>query len=138
MFERAEKWCTHAGSGHWPDADMLPIGPIRQTEGQENRTQFTPDEQRTMLTLWSIFRSPLIIGGDMTGFDPFTMSLIINRQILAMHRLSRHAHQVWRREIGGTEFALWAAACAQGGQYAAVFNLGKRADHIRGRKPVGR
>ncbi len=131
MFERAEKWCTHAGPGHWPDADMLPIGPIRQTEGQENRTQFTPDEQCTMLTLWSIFRSPLIIGGDMTGFDPFTMSLITNGQILAMHRLSRHAHQVWRREIGGTEFALWTAACAQGGQYVAIFNLGEHANHIR-------
>ena len=131
MFERAEKWCTHAGPGHWPDADMLPIGPIRQTEGQENHTRFTPDEQRTMLTLWSIFRSPLIIGGDMTGFDPFTMSLITNGQILAMHRLSRHAHQVWRREIGGTEFALWTAACAQGGQYVAIFNLGERANHIR-------
>ena len=131
MFERTEKWCTHAGPGHWPDADMLPIGPIRQTEGQENHTRFTPDEQRTMLTLWSIFRSPLIIGGDMTGFDPFTMSLITNGQILAMHRLSRHAHQVWRREIGGTEFALWTAACAQGGQYVAIFNLGERANYIR-------
>ena len=30
MFERAETWCNHAGSGHWPDADMLPIGPINQ------------------------------------------------------------------------------------------------------------
>ena len=30
MFERAEVWCNHAGAGHWPDADMLPIGPINQ------------------------------------------------------------------------------------------------------------
>lgn len=124
MFERAEKWCTHAGPGHWPDADMLPIGPIRQTEGQSNRTKFTHDEQRTMLTLWSIFRSPLIIGGDMTGFDAFTMELVTNQRILAMHRSSRHAHQVWRRHIGGTEFILWTSVCADGGQYAAVFNAG--------------
>ncbi len=124
MFERAEKWCTHAGPGHWPDADMLPIGPIRQTEGQSNRTKFTHDEQRTMLTLWSIFRSPLIIGGDMTGFDAFTMELVTNQRVLAMHRSSRHAHQVWHRHIGGTEFILWTSVCADGGQYAAVFNAG--------------
>ncbi|MBE6754761.1 MAG: glycoside hydrolase family 27 protein, partial [Ruminococcaceae bacterium] len=30
MFERAEKWAIHTGAGFWPDADMLPIGPIRQ------------------------------------------------------------------------------------------------------------
>ena len=59
MFQRAEKWCTHTGAGHWPDADMLPIGPIRQDYGRENRTEFTEDEQITMMTLWSIFRSPV-------------------------------------------------------------------------------
>ena len=30
MFERAEKWCIHTGAGHYPDADMLPVGPILQ------------------------------------------------------------------------------------------------------------
>ena len=51
MFQRAEKWCTHTGAGHWPDADMLPIGPIRQDYGRENRTEVTEDEQITMMTL---------------------------------------------------------------------------------------
>ena len=32
MFERAEAWCIHSGPGHWPDADMLPVGAIRQIE----------------------------------------------------------------------------------------------------------
>ncbi len=86
MFQRAEKWCTHAGAGHFPDADMLPIGPIRQDYDKKNTTNFTKSEQITMLTLWSIFRSPLMIGGEMTGFDDFTMSLITNEAILKMHR----------------------------------------------------
>lgn len=38
MFSRAEKWCTHAGAGHWPDADMLPVGPIRQVYDVNNWT----------------------------------------------------------------------------------------------------
>lgn len=125
MFERAEKWCIHTGAGHWPDADMLPIGPILQDYDKANRTNFTQAEQITMLTLWSIFRSPLIIGGEMTGFDEFTMSLLTNRGILDMHKLARHSHQVWRKDIGGVEHILWAAACADGGTYIAVFNAGE-------------
>lgn len=127
MFARAEKWCTHTGAGNWPDADMLPIGPIRQNYNKENRTKFTKEEQRTMLTLWSIFRSPLMIGGEMTGFDEFTMGLITNEGILSMHKNARHSHQVWRREIGGTEYILWVAAAADGGHYAALFHAGEEA-----------
>ncbi len=130
MFERAEKWCTHTGAGHYPDADMLPIGPILQDYGTENRTKFTQNEQVTMMTLWSIFRSPLMIGGEMTGFDDFTMSLLTNEEILKMHRNARHSHQVWRKEIDGIEHILWAASDSEGGTYAAVFNVGDAAAHV--------
>ncbi len=124
MFERAEKWCTHTGAGHFPDADMLPIGPILQDYDKSNRTKFTENEQITMMTFWSIFRSPLMIGGEMTGFDDFTMGLLTNEAILKMHSNSRHSHQVWRKNIGGSECILWTAADCEGGQYAAIFNAG--------------
>lgn len=124
MFTRAEHWCTHTGAGHWPDADMLPIGPIRQDYDKADRTKFTKNEQITMLTLWSIFRSPLMIGGEMTGFDDFTMSLITNEEILKMHSNSRHSHQVWRKEINGVEHILWTSVSSTGGEYIAVFNTG--------------
>ena len=130
MFERAEKWCTHTGAGHWPDADMLPIGPLLQDYDKSVRTKFTEAEQISMMTLWSIFRSPLMIGGEMTGFDDFTMSLLTNESVLAMHSRSRHAHQVWRKKIDGTEYILWTAACSDGGQYAAIFNAGETAGRI--------
>ena len=130
MFSRAEKWCTHAGAGHWPDADMLPVGPIRQVYDVNNWTNFTQDEQITMLTLWSIMRSPLMLGGELTGFDEFTMNLVTNSEILAMHANARHSHQVWRREIDGIEHALWIAADSKGGYYVAVFNLGDKDSDI--------
>lgn len=130
MFERAEKWCTHTGAGHWPDADMLPIGPILQDYDKNNRTAFTKDEQITMMTLWSIFRSPLIIGGEMTGFDGFTMSLLTNEAIIAMHQNARHSHQVWRKEIDGSEHILWTASSCEGGTYMAVFNAGDKDSDI--------
>ena len=130
MFSRAEKWCTHAGAGHWPDADMLPVGPIRQVYDVNNWTNFTQDEQITMLTLWSIMRSPLMLGGELTGFDEFTMNLVTNSEILAMHANARHSHQVWRREIDGIEHALWIAADTKSGYYVAVFNLGDKDSDI--------
>lgn len=125
MFSRAEKWSIHTGPGSYPDADMLPIGPILQDYDKNNWTKFTEDEQMTMMTLWCIFRAPLMIGGEMTGFDDFTMKLITNTDILDMQRDARHAHQVWRREINGVEHILWTAMDAKGGQYMAVFNAGE-------------
>ncbi len=124
MFFRTEKWCIHTGPGNWPDADMLPIGPICQIENQNNQCHFSQDEQITMLTLWCIFRSPLMIGGEMTGFDDFTRSLVTNEDVLKMHRNARHAHPVWRRQINGVEHILWVAVDSCGGQYLAVFNTG--------------
>ena len=131
MFSRAERWCTHTGAGNYPDADMLPIGPIRQDYDKKEWTKFTENEQITMMTLWCIFRSPLMIGGEMTGFDDFTMSLITNRDILTMHRDARHSHQVFRKEIDGVEHILWTAVSARGGQYVAVFNAGEKESKIQ-------
>lgn len=125
MFERAEKWCTHAGPGHWPDADMLPVGPLRLNDSPDGWTRFTKDEQVTMMTLWSIFRSPLMIGGEMTGFDLFTLALLTNERVLEMHKAARGAHPLWRRSVAGNEFAVWTAQRAGGGTYAALFNLGE-------------
>lgn len=126
MFDRTQKWCTHTGAGHYPDADMLPVGAVRQVYGEGNRTGFTEDEQYTMLTLWSIFRSPLMIGGELPKTDSFTLSLLTNTDILKMHKNSRHAHQLWRKEIDGVEHILWVAQNAEGGTYLAVFNAGDR------------
>ncbi len=130
MFSRAETWCTHTGGQCYPDADMLPVGAILQDYGEDNRTKFTEDEQITMLTLWSIFRSPLMIGGELTKLDDFTFKLLTNKNILEMHLNSRHAHQVWRREIDGIEHILWAASSANGGEYMAVFNVGEKPSEI--------
>lgn len=130
MFGRAEKWCTHTGAGHWPDADMLPVGPLRQDYDEKDWTKFTEDEQITMLTLWSIFRSPLMIGGEMTKFDKFTMNLLTNEEILRMHQEVRHSHQVWRREINGVEHIVWMGISIEGGIYIAVFNVGEEDSKI--------
>ena len=123
MFERAEKWSIHTADGHWPDADMLPIGALRQCYDPEDWTRFTPDEQKTMMSLWCIMRSPLMIGGEMTKFDEFTMSLLTNEMLIEMFSNARHSHQVIRRTIDNKETACWIASGAKGGAYVGIFNL---------------
>lgn len=123
MFERAEKWCVHAGPGHWPDADMLPVGALRQCYEEKGWTRFTPAEQRTMLTLWCIMRAPLMIGGDLPQNDDFTLRLLTNGGILAMETESWCAHPLRTTD---TE-SFWIAPRKDGkGVYAAAFNLSDR------------
>ncbi len=123
MFERAEKWCIHAGPGHWPDADMLPLGAIRQCENPEERTRFTPAEQRTMMTLWCIMRSPLMLGGELTKTDDATLALITNAGVLGMLRNGYSAHPLKTTE----EESVWIAPALDGrGMYVALFNLSGR------------
>ena len=120
MFERAEKWCIHAGPGHWPDADMLPVGALRQCYDPDNRTQFTQAEQRTMMTLWCMMRSPLMIGGEMTKNDDFTLGLLTNGEVLAIEKESWSAHPLFTTE----KESAWIAPRRDGtGYYVALFNL---------------
>ncbi len=120
MFERAEAWCVHAGPGHWPDADMLPLGALRQCYGKKDWTHFTPAEQRTMMTLWCIMRSPLMMGGDLPQNDAFTLSLLTNAPLLAIEKESWCARPV----VSTADESVWIAPRKDGaGCYAAVFNL---------------
>ena len=130
MFERAEKWCVHAGPGHWPDADMLPVGALRQCYADHpagDWTNFTQAEQRTMLTLWCMLRSPLMIGGHMPKNDEFTLSLLTNSDVLAIEKESWCAHPLFTTD----EDAAWIAPRKDGtGCYAAVFNLSDKARRV--------
>ena len=128
MFERAEKWCIHAGPGHWPDADMLPVGALRQCYPEKGWTRLTHAEQRTMMTLWCMMRSPLMIGGDLTKNDAFTLDLITRRDVLAIEKESWCARPLYRTP----EETVWVAPRTDGkGVYAAVFNLSDSERRIR-------
>ena len=127
MFERAEKWCVHAGPGHWPDADMLPVGALRQCYEKGDWTHFTQAEQRTMMTLWCMLRSPLMIGAEMTKNDDFTLALLTNREVLDIEKQSWCAHPVFT----SAEECVWIAPRKDGtGCYVAAFNLSGKARKV--------
>ena len=84
MFWRCEQWQDHTRAGCWPDCDMLPIGKLGKGHGHEWISNFTEDELKTMLTLWSLCRSPLMIGTDLPQLSERDFGLLTNPQILAM------------------------------------------------------
>ncbi len=98
MFERCEVWQKHVGGGNWPDCDMLPLGKLGKGFGNEWYTRLTPDEQKTMMSLWCIFRSPLMIGTDLPQIDDATLSLLTNDEVLSLEKNSHGAFLVTKDE----------------------------------------
>jgi alpha-galactosidase len=130
QFDYTRDWAPFIGKDDsWPDADMLPLGKLRITDknGAPQQTRFTPDEQQTVMTLWSMFRSPLIIGGDLPSADSATLALLTNREVLAIDQDSSDNRQAFER---GTLRAWLAAAPKSQEKYLAVFNLGDAAEAI--------
>ncbi len=123
-------WGGAGRPGAWPDADMLPLGRIGilAERGTDRRSRFTPAEQRTVLSLWSIAQSPLIFGGDLPSNDDATTALITNDEVLAVDQ----------KGIGGREIfssgsqRIWVAGVPGGrARYVGVFNVGERDQDIK-------
>jgi hypothetical protein len=130
QFDYTRDWAQYAGkNGTWPDADMLPLGKLRVTdvEGGGSASKFTAAEQRTVMTLWCIIRSPLILGGDLPSNDAATTALITNQEVLEVNRHSHGGRQVL--EQGNVR--AWVAEGAKSGEkFVAVFNLGDAPDNV--------
>jgi hypothetical protein len=121
QFSTAVAWAPYIGPGHWPDADMLPVGYIgpRTPNGSARPTRFSRDEQRTLLTFWSIMRSPLMLGCDLTRSDDWTTSLLTNSEVLAVDQHSSGNHPL----LTTNGLVIWTATAADGkGHYLAIFN----------------
>ena len=123
MFRRCELWQNHVSEGCFPDCDMLPLGYLGKGFGQERTTNFTLDEERTMMTLWCLFGSPLMIGAELTKLDDETLALLTNKRVLDMLTPKCRPRQLSLDE----DKAVWKAANGEtGAKYAALFNLGEK------------
>ncbi len=123
QFDRTATWAPHIQVGHWADADMLPLGYLgpRTGWGEARASRFTADESRTLMTLWSIARSPLVAGTNLTRMDAATEALYTNPEVIAVDQHSRDNRQLLR----SGSLVVWTASPESGaGHYVAVFNLG--------------
>lgn len=130
QFDRLNHWTPYRGPGHWPDADMLPLGNVRAWQTRDNWTHFTPDEQFTLLTLWCIARSPLILGGNLPKNDEFTLALLTNDEVLSVNQNSANNRQLFN----ATNTVAWVADVpGSNAKYLAIFNTAP-APASRGRR----
>jgi len=121
QFAILERWTGLGGRGYYPDGDMLPLGKIglRAERGEPRWSGFTKDEQYTLMTLFSIFKSPLMFGGDLPSNDEFTLSLITNKDVLNVNQHSINGKQLFREN----DLIAWAADDPRtGDKFLALFN----------------
>jgi hypothetical protein len=118
-FDTCNNWTPYREAGHWPDPDMLPLGAIHVGPKMNRHwTKFTHDEQRTLMTLWSISRAPLMFGGHLPWNDDWTLSLITNDEVLRVNQSSTGNRQLFRN---GDQVAWTAAVPGSSARYLALF-----------------
>jgi alpha-galactosidase len=87
QFDLLGQWEGIGGPGHFPDADMIPFGHLSircWTNSKEHQTRFTHDEQLTLMSLWSLNSSPLMLGMNLPDNDEWTNWLLTNDEVLAI------------------------------------------------------
>lgn len=129
MFDKCEEWQGVRGVGSYPDCDMLPIGRISKLcsyHGAQNRmSNFTHNEHYTLMTLWGIFGSPLMIGGNMPENDDFTLSLLNNAEYMNMHRTVKNSRMLSRNEENGKGYIIWDGE-NENSRFVALFNTDEK------------
>ncbi len=122
-FGYGAAWQPFAGPGHWADADMLPVGHISlngRPSGPDRQTRFTPDEQRTLLSLWCLLPSPLMVGANLPDNTPATLALLTNPEVLAVDQDSLGAAAGPASQNAGLE--VWSRPLADGSTAVGLFN----------------
>ena len=119
MFDVTEKWFPWTSRG-WPDCDMLPVGMLCVNNPSEvHRSRFTPDELKTMLALWCVFRSPLILGGDLPSLNEPELAVITDPLLLDLDRSGTERFPL----TPGETVRSWLARTSDGKTCLFLFNL---------------
>lgn len=120
MFSRCRTWQNDVSDGNYPDCDMLPLGYLGKGFGDERVTRLTKDEQITMMNLWCIFRSPLMLGAYMPKLDDFTLGLLTNKKVLSLLDGSHGAKEIYNKD----GVIVWSSKANEGNaSYYAIFNV---------------
>jgi hypothetical protein len=124
MFDYAKTWEGVGGPGHWPDCDMLQIGKLskRGPVGPERYSRFNEDELYTHMNFWCLYRSPLMIGGNLPENRPIEEKLFTNGEVLAVNQKGENPKQVYKKDGS----MVWASHVAGSKDlYVGLFNIGE-------------
>ncbi|MFD9002272.1 alpha-galactosidase D [Streptomyces sp. NPDC059582] len=112
-FDDTPAWTRHAGPGGWNDLDSLDVG-SGAMDG------LTKAERQTYATLWAIAKSPLYTGDDLTKLDSYGLSLLTNREVIAVDQGDTPPA---RPVTPSDPQQVWAAKNPDGTYTVALFNL---------------
>jgi hypothetical protein len=132
MFDYAKHWQGTGGPGHWPDCDMLQIGKVskRGPVGPERYSRFTEDELITHMTFWCIYRSPLMMGGNLPDNRELEKSLLTNVEVLQVNQQGKEPRLLSEND----RQMIWVSDVMDNGKkenYVALFNLDDTAQAVK-------
>jgi hypothetical protein len=100
MFDYAKTWEGIGGQGHWPDADMIQAGKLskRGPVGPERYSRFTEEELYTHISFWCLFRSPLMLGGNLPENRDIETKLFSNPEVIAVNQQGENPRQLYKKD----------------------------------------
>lgn len=120
MFDRCRTWQGQARPGGYPDCDMLPVGTVGKGFGDERLTNFTKDEQMTMMSLWCMVSSPLMLGAELPKLDEWTLKLLTNQKVLSLASETKDAVEYYRDK----DMIIWKSTQLEGNATnLGIFNI---------------
>ena len=130
-FDLLNAWSPHQLPNRWPDADMIPIGHIslnNRPHGPDRMSKFTEPEHYTLMTLFSIARSPLMWGGDPLSTPKETVDkFLLNKEVLYVNQNSTDNRQI----IHHQGKAIWIAKDIESeDRFVGLFNLKDQKESI--------
>jgi hypothetical protein len=119
-FDAVSQYAPFVGPGFHMDCDSVEVGSGGAIDG------LTPDERMTMMSLWSLESSAWILGPDMTNLDPYDLSLLTNKDVIAVDQDDIAATQIYNSGNG----RVFAKMETNGDAIVGLFNTGAQAQVV--------
>jgi hypothetical protein len=127
-FSDVVPWISYAGpggksGGGWNDLDTMELG-------NGDKDGLTPAERQSMFTLWAISCAPLYLGSDLTRMDPADLTLISNKEIIAIDQAGIPARPLDIQHLRNKPQQAWLIPYPNGSVVLAIFNLAPEATQV--------
>ena len=124
ILNQAVPQTTFAGPGQWLDLDMLEVG----------NQIFTTAEEQTHFSLWSIIKSPLVIGAALkdtyTSISASSLAILNNIDVISYNQDSLGVAASFRRRWTAEGYEVWAGPLSGGRTIVAVINLSDASKYL--------
>ncbi|MBV9447600.1 MAG: glycoside hydrolase family 27 protein [Streptosporangiaceae bacterium] len=87
-FGQVASWAPYGGPGAFNDYDSIELGDGPAKQG------ISAAEEQSMMSLWSMAASPLVINADLTILNPADVSYLTNREVIAVDQDATDARRV--------------------------------------------